>query len=128
MTPSNEAARRTSQARKPTADRALAVYDGQHRVGSVVERHGKFLTYDIDDLNVGVFATLRDAMRVLPAAQKSIERKEKRGQGTEEQERISASPPQLTNGVQLCPEQRKRGPAPPAPRPRRKVVIHRPLK
>jgi hypothetical protein len=84
MTPSNEAARRTSQARKPTADRALAVYDGQHRIGSVVERHGKFLTYDTDDLNVGVFATLRDAMRVLPAAQKSIERKEKRGQGTED--------------------------------------------
>ena len=61
-------------------DHALAVYDGQYRVGSVVERHGKFLTYDIDDLNVGVFATLHDAMHALPAAQKSIRRKEKRGQ------------------------------------------------
>jgi hypothetical protein len=71
MTPANEAARRNSQARRPTADQALTVYDGQHRVGSVVERNGKFLTYDIDDLHVGVFATLRDAMRALPAARSS---------------------------------------------------------
>jgi hypothetical protein len=68
MTPSNEAARRNRQGRRPSADNALTVYDGQRRVGSVVENGGKFLTYDIDDLHVGVFATLRDAMRALPAA------------------------------------------------------------
>jgi hypothetical protein len=71
MTPANEAKRRNLQARRPTADQALTVYDGQHRVGSVVERDGKFLTYDIDDLHVGVFATLPDAMRALPAARSS---------------------------------------------------------
>jgi hypothetical protein len=84
MTPSNESARRNSQARRPTADHAFAARGGRHRVGSVVERHGKFLTYDNDDLNVGEFATLRDATRALPAAQKSTKRKEKRGQGREE--------------------------------------------
>lgn len=82
--PFSRPTRRNPGAPRPTVDHAPAVYDGQHRVGSVVERHGKFLTYDIDDLNVGVFATLCDAMRVLPAAQKSIRRKEKRGQGREE--------------------------------------------
>jgi hypothetical protein len=71
MTPANEATRRNSRSRRPTADQEITVYDGQHRVGSVVERDGKFLTYDVDDLHVGVFATLRDAMRVLPATRSS---------------------------------------------------------
>jgi hypothetical protein len=71
MIPAKKAALRSSQARRPTAGQALTVYDGQHRVGSVVERDGRFLTYDIDDLHVGVFATLRDAMRALPAARSS---------------------------------------------------------
>jgi hypothetical protein len=38
MTSSNEAARRNSRSRRLTADHALAVYDREHRVGSVVER------------------------------------------------------------------------------------------
>jgi hypothetical protein len=71
MTPANEAARRNSRSRRPTADQEITVYDGQHRVGSVVERDGRFLTYDSDDLHIGVFATLRDAMRALPAARSS---------------------------------------------------------
>jgi hypothetical protein len=71
MTPTNEAARRNSRAQRPSADQALTVYDGQYRVGSVVERDGKFITYDVDDLHVGVFATLREAMRVLPTARSS---------------------------------------------------------
>ena len=103
MTPSNESARRNSQARRPTADHAFAARGGRHRVGPVVEHHDKFLTYDIDDLNVGKFATLRDAMRALPAAQKTIKQTENRAPGREERRRISASRPQLTNGVQLCP-------------------------
>jgi hypothetical protein len=63
MTRSNEAAQ-NSQA---IADHALAVYDGHCRIGCIVERDGDFFTHDVDDLHVGVFATLRDAMRAFPA-------------------------------------------------------------
>jgi hypothetical protein len=52
-------------------DHALSVYDGALRVGSITERDGKLLTYDIDDLHLGVFAALRDAMRSLPPARSS---------------------------------------------------------
>jgi hypothetical protein len=69
MTPANEATRRNSRSRAPI--KQLTIYDGQQRVGSIVERDGKFLTYDIDDLHLGVFATLRDAMRSLPPARSS---------------------------------------------------------
>jgi hypothetical protein len=68
MTPSNEAARRNLQARRPTADHALAVYDGQHRVGSVVERNGEFLAFDVHNRRVGVFTSQREALRAIPAA------------------------------------------------------------
>jgi hypothetical protein len=64
MTHANEATRRNSQSRR-SADQAVKVYDEQHCVGSVVERDGKALTYDIDGLRVGVFATLRPAVRAL---------------------------------------------------------------
>ena len=45
MTAANEAARRNSQSSQPSADQALTVYDGQHRVGSIVERNGKFIAF-----------------------------------------------------------------------------------
>jgi hypothetical protein len=63
MRPSNEAARNS----RAIADRALAVYDGHCRIGYIVEGDGEFFTYDVDDLHVGVFVTLRDAMRAFPA-------------------------------------------------------------
>jgi hypothetical protein len=71
MTPANEAARRSAQARRQTADHALTIYDGQRRVSPLVERDGRFLTYDIGDLPAAAFATLRDAMRALPVSRSS---------------------------------------------------------
>jgi hypothetical protein len=68
MTPANEAARRNWRARRPSADQALTVYDGQHRVGSVVERNGGFFALDVHDRRVGVFPNQSEAMRALPAA------------------------------------------------------------
>jgi hypothetical protein len=48
---------------RPTADHALPSMTGSIASGSVMGRNGKFLTYDVDDLHVGVFATLREAFR-----------------------------------------------------------------
>ena len=71
MTPANEAARRNSQARRPTVDHALAVYDGQQRVVTVVERNGKFLAFNAHDRRVSMFTNKREALRALPAARSS---------------------------------------------------------
>jgi hypothetical protein len=71
MTPSNESARRNLQARRPIADHALAVYDGQRRVGSVVERNGEFLAFDVRDHRAGVFTNQREALQAMPAARSS---------------------------------------------------------
>jgi hypothetical protein len=73
MTPANEAARRNSQARRPTVDHALAVYDGQQRVGTVVERNGEFLALDVHDRRVGVFTKQRDAAHALPVARSPVD-------------------------------------------------------
>jgi hypothetical protein len=73
MTPSKEAARRNLQARQTTADHALAVYDGQQRVGSVLERDGEFLALDVHDRRVSVFTRQSDAVRALPAAKSCID-------------------------------------------------------
>jgi hypothetical protein len=73
MTPSKEAARRNLRARRTTANHALAVYDGQHRVGSVVERNGEFLALDSHDRRVGVFTKQSAAVRALPAARSSVD-------------------------------------------------------
>jgi hypothetical protein len=62
---------RNAQAPRPTANHALAVYDGQHLVGSVVERNGEFLAFDVHDHRVGVFANQREALRAIPAARSS---------------------------------------------------------
>lgn len=71
MTAANEAARRNSQSSQPSADQALTVYDGQHRVGSIVERNGKFIASDAHDRRVGIFTTRREALRALPPARSS---------------------------------------------------------
>jgi hypothetical protein len=71
MTPSNGAARRNSQARRRTADHALAVYDGHQRVGSVVKRNGEFLAFDNHNRRVGVFTNQREALRAFPAGRSS---------------------------------------------------------
>jgi hypothetical protein len=63
--------RRNPGAPRPTADHALAVYDGQQRIGSVVERNGEFLVFDIHDRRVGVFTNQREALRAIPAARSS---------------------------------------------------------
>ena len=45
---------------------ALAVYDGQDRVGSVVERDGGFDAYDASGRHLGAFLSRREAMRAIP--------------------------------------------------------------
>jgi hypothetical protein len=45
----------------------LSVYDGQHHAGHVVERYGGF-DDDAQDLFLGHYCCLRDAMRVPPCA------------------------------------------------------------
>jgi hypothetical protein len=59
------------RAPRPTAGHALAVYDGQHLVGSVVERNGNFLAFDVHDRRASVFTNHREAMRALPPARSS---------------------------------------------------------
>jgi hypothetical protein len=71
MIPAKKAARRSSQPRRPTAGQALAVYDGQQRVGSVLERDGEFLAFDNRDRRVGVFTNQSEALRALPSARSS---------------------------------------------------------
>jgi hypothetical protein len=56
--------RRNPQAPGRTADHALAVYDGQHRVGWVV-------AFDVHDRRVGVFTNHHEALRAIPAARSS---------------------------------------------------------
>jgi hypothetical protein len=73
MSPSNEAAGRNSLSRQPTADQQITVYDGQHRVGSIVERNGEFLALDSHDRRVGVFTKQSDAVRALPAARSCVD-------------------------------------------------------
>jgi hypothetical protein len=69
--PFSRPARRNPRAPRPTSGHAPAAYDGQHLVGSVVERNGKFLAFDVHDRRVGVFTNHRDAMRALPATRSS---------------------------------------------------------
>lgn len=69
--PFSRPTRRNPRAPRPTAGHALAVYDGQHLVGSVVERNGEFLAFDVHDHRVGVFANQREALRAIPAARSS---------------------------------------------------------
>jgi hypothetical protein len=71
MTSANEAARRNSQARRPTAHQEITVYDGQHRVDSVVERDGEFFAFDVHARRAGVFTNQREALRAIPAARSS---------------------------------------------------------
>jgi hypothetical protein len=71
MIPPSEAARRNSRSRRPTADQEITVYDGQHRVGSVVERDGEFFPFDVYDRRLGVFSNQSEAMRALRAARSS---------------------------------------------------------
>jgi hypothetical protein len=63
--------RRNPRAPRPIPDHAIAVYDGQHLVDSVVERNGNFLTFDVHDRRASVFTNHRDAMRALPPARSS---------------------------------------------------------
>jgi hypothetical protein len=51
----------------------MAVYDGQHRVGSVLQRNGEFLAFDVHDRRVGVFTKQSDAVRALPAARSCVD-------------------------------------------------------
>lgn len=45
----------------------LAVTDGAQHAGTIVERDGQWLAFDVADRLVGVFETLKAAMRALPA-------------------------------------------------------------
>ena len=46
-------------------DYALAIYEGQDRIGSLVERHGQPHAYDADRYH-GAFLNCRKAMRAMP--------------------------------------------------------------
>jgi hypothetical protein len=66
--------RRTkSRAAKPsakaaTASRLLSVYDGQERLGDIVERDGEFIASDVDGKTLGTFAAQRQAADAISAA------------------------------------------------------------
>jgi hypothetical protein len=46
----------------------LAVYDGQDHVDTIRRRDGRFIVIDARGRKLGAFTTLRNAMRVIPAA------------------------------------------------------------
>ena len=73
MTPANEAARRNRQAQPVSANQTLMVYDGQHCAGSVLQRNGEFIAFDVHDRRVGVFMKQRDAVRELPVVRSSVD-------------------------------------------------------
>ncbi len=50
-----------------TRNHALTVFDGADRVGSLVERAGKFEAFDIEGRHLGTFPDLRAASRAIPA-------------------------------------------------------------
>jgi hypothetical protein len=49
----------------------LEIYDGQIRAGVIVRRGGKFIARDARGRELGAFTTLRDAVRVIPAAKQA---------------------------------------------------------
>jgi hypothetical protein len=51
----------------PRAPEALAVCDGQERVGSVIKQAGEFFAFDINDRCLGTFDTLIEAARKIGA-------------------------------------------------------------
>ncbi len=51
---------------KATASDALGVYDGQDRVGAIVERDRSFFAFGLDEILVGKFEHLHQAMRAIP--------------------------------------------------------------
>ena len=46
---------------------ALTVYDGTNLAGTITERNGGFIAFDITGHRVGVFTSQRDAVRAIPA-------------------------------------------------------------
>jgi hypothetical protein len=46
---------------------ALAVYDGQTRLGHLVHRDDGFEAFDLDGASCGVFAAMKDAAFAIPA-------------------------------------------------------------
>ena len=47
---------------------ALAVYDGQQRVGMVIKHNGEFFAFDAAGCCVGTFDTHLEAVRKIPRA------------------------------------------------------------
>jgi len=47
----------------PHADNALALNDGQQKIGSVVRQGDEFFAFDINDNCLGVYDTLLEAAR-----------------------------------------------------------------
>ena len=47
---------------------AVTIYDGQDRVGSLLERGGTFHAYDVAGHCVGIFSDMRAAARAIPPA------------------------------------------------------------
>ncbi len=58
---------RTSGIPSPTAPGSLAVYDDGHVfLGTVVEHDHSYFSFDVADVLVGEFETMRAAMRAVP--------------------------------------------------------------
>jgi excisionase family DNA binding protein len=63
---SARATRRNQQAPLPASSgHAVIVCDGRRRVGTVLERNGELLAFDIRDRRIGVFTNLADAISAL---------------------------------------------------------------
>jgi hypothetical protein len=57
----------TKQIPSINAPGALGIYDGQDRAGTVVRQGGEFFAFDADGNCIGVFDTMIEASRKIPA-------------------------------------------------------------
>jgi hypothetical protein len=56
---------------RANAPESLAVNDGQTCIGHIVASGGSYFAFDADNILFGEFATQREALRALPAANKA---------------------------------------------------------
>jgi hypothetical protein len=60
----------TARRPKPAAPGALTVTDGHDTVGTIVERDGRWLAYDVAGKLIGTFRSQAEAMRSVPSLTK----------------------------------------------------------
>jgi hypothetical protein len=69
MTAPRKRATKSPEKRVDTRSHALSVFDGAIRAGSLVERGGEFLAFDLDGRHLGAFPDMRTASRSIPPAE-----------------------------------------------------------